>query len=184
MTQEKIDEKCPKCEAQLSIRLGKRGRFVGCTAYPDCDYTRSMDGDDEEDKAIIADRNCPKCESDLVVRHGKYGKFIGCSSYPNCKFIEPLEKPKNTDVECPKCHEGKILERKSRRGKVFFSCERYPKCDYAIWNMPLAQPCPQCQWPILTVKTTKKRGSEKVCPQASCSFTEAYIEPQKDKEAE
>lgn len=174
VTQEKIDEKCPKCDKQLSIRLGKRGRFIGCTAYPDCDYTRSLEGDDEQDQEIVADRQCPTCESDLVVRHGKYGKFIGCSAYPKCKFIEPLEKPKNTEVACPKCKEGTILERRSRRGKVFFSCDRYPKCDYAIWNMPLAEACPQCHWPILSVKTTKRRGTEKVCPQQNCSFTESY----------
>lgn len=182
VTQEKIDEKCPKCGKQLSIRLGKRGRFIGCTAYPDCDYTRSLEGDDEQDQEIVAGRKCPKCESDLVVRHGKYGKFIGCSSYPDCKFIEPLEKPKNTEVTCPKCKEGTILERRSRRGKTFFSCDRYPKCDYAIWNMPIAEACPQCQWPILTVKTTKRRGREKVCPQQSCTYTESF--PQGESEDE
>ncbi|PHQ81222.1 MAG: DNA topoisomerase I [Coxiella sp. (in: Bacteria)] len=186
VTQEKIDEKCPKCDKQLSIRLGKRGRFIGCTAYPDCDYTRSMDGDDEKDQEIIEGRKCPQCESDLVIRHGRYGKFIGCSNYPDCKFIEPFEKPKDTEVKCPKCKEGNILQRKSRRGKIFYSCERYPKCDYAIWNLPIDQPCPQCHWPILTVKTTKRRGTEKVCPQQSCSFSEAFPEgaPKEEEEEE
>lgn len=176
VTQEKIDENCPKCDKQLSIRLGKRGSFIGCTAYPDCDYTRSVGDDAGKQEEIIADRKCPKCESDLIIREGKYGKFIGCSNYPNCKFIEPLEKPKDTGVKCPKCKEGNILQRKSRRGKIFFSCERYPSCDYATWNMPLDTPCPECKWPILTVKTTKRRGTEKVCPQQSCRFTEAYPE--------
>ncbi len=176
VTQEKIDEKCPKCNKDLSIRLGKRGRFIGCTAYPECDYTRSLDGDDEKDQELVADRKCPQCESNLVVRHGRYGKFIGCGNYPDCKYIEPLEKPKDTEVKCPKCKEGNILERKSRRGKIFFSCERYPKCDYAIWNMPLNTPCPKCKWPILTVKTTKRSGTQKVCPQQNCSFAEDYPE--------
>ena len=168
VTQEKIDEKCPKCSGQLSIRLGKRGRFIGCTLYPECDYTRSLEGDDQQDQQIIADRKCPKCEKDLVVRHGRYGKFIGCSGYPDCKFIEPFEKPKDT--------KGDMLERKSRRGKVFFSCDKYPTCTYATWNLPLDEPCPLCHWPILTIKTTKRSGTQKVCPQPNCKFAEDYPE--------
>lgn len=176
VTQEKIDEKCPKCSGQLSIRLGKRGRFIGCTLYPECDYTRSLEGDDQQDQQIIADRKCPKCEKDLVVRHGRYGKFIGCSGYPDCKFIEPFEKPKDTGVKCPKCKKGDMLERKSRRGKVFFSCDKYPTCTYATWNLPLDEPCPLCHWPILTIKTTKRSGTQKVCPQPNCKFAEDYPE--------
>lgn len=173
VTQEKIDENCPKCGKQLSIRLGKRGRFIGCTAYPECDYTRNMDGVDNTIE-VVADRKCPDCQSDLIIRHGKFGRFIGCSNYPKCKFIETLEKPKDTDVTCPKCKEGHILERKSRRGKIFFSCERYPKCDYALWNKPLNESCPDCKWPILTVKTTKRNGTEKVCPQQNCHFSQPF----------
>lgn len=176
VTQEKIDEKCPKCGGQLSIRLGKRGRFIGCTVYPDCDYTRSLDGDDDQDQEVIADRKCPECNKDLVVRHGRYGKFIGCSGYPDCKFIEPFEKPKDTGVTCPKCKKGTMLERKSRRGKVFFSCDKYPTCTYATWNLPIAEACPKCKWPILTVKTTKRSGTQKVCPQQDCKFVEDYPE--------
>ena len=184
VTQEQIDEKCPKCSAPLSIRLGKRGRFIGCTAYPDCDYTRSLDGDDDQDKEIIGDRKCPECSKDLLVRHGRYGKFIGCSGYPDCKFIEPFEKPKDTGVTCPKCKKGTMLQRKSRRGKEFFSCDKYPTCTYATWNMPLDEPCPTCHWPILTIKTTKRSGTQKVCPQQDCKFVEDYPEgaPKKDDE--
>ncbi len=172
VTQEKIDEKCPKCEKPLSIRLGKRGRFIGCTAYPDCDYTRNVDGDQETtEPEIVKDRKCPECESDLVIKAGRYGKFIGCSNYPNCKHMEPLEKPEDTEVDCPKCKKGHILKRKSRRGKVFFSCERYPDCEYAIWNKPVAEKCPTCDWPILSIKTTKRKGTEKICPQKSCNYS-------------
>jgi DNA topoisomerase-1 len=170
VTQEPIDEKCPTCGKQLSIRLGKRGRFVGCTAYPECDYTRNMDGQVIEEPEVVEGRSCPKCDHDLVIKHGRYGKFIGCSNYPKCKFMEPLEKPKNTEVTCPECNEGNILERKSRRGKVFYSCERYPKCKYAIWNWPIPEPCPKCNWPILSIKTTKKNGTQVVCPQKECDF--------------
>ena len=181
VTHEKIDEKCPKCGGELSIRLGRRGRFIGCMSYPECDYARNLNGDDDEkDAEIIKDRKCPECDHDLVIKHGRYGKFIGCSNYPNCKHIEPIEKPADTGVECPECHKGNILKRKSRYGKVFYSCERYPDCTYALWNEPLAEPCPKCNWPILSVKTTKKRGTEKVCPQKDCRFSEPYDPPTRD----
>lgn len=174
VTQELLDEDCPKCGKKLSSRLGRSGRFIGCTAYPECDYTRNINGDEAEttEPEVVEGRQCPKCESDLWVRTGRYGKFIGCSSYPKCKHIESLEQPTNTGVTCPQCNKGEILTRKSRRGKIFYSCSGYPDCDYALWNEPLAEACPDCQWPILTVKTTKSRGTEKVCPQKECGFTE------------
>jgi len=175
VTQEAIDENCPKCGKQLTIRLGRRGSFIGCSGFPDCDYTRNV-GDDAEsaEPEVIEGRKCPECSSDLIIRQGRYGKFIGCSSYPDCKYIEPLEKPKDTGVQCPECKKGNILQRKSRNGKIFFSCERYPDCSYAIWNEPLAEPCPLCHWPITMIKTTKKRGTERVCPQKDCKFSEPY----------
>ena len=173
VTQELLDEDCPKCGKKLSSRLGRSGRFIGCTAYPECDYTRNINGEEtSSEPEVVADRKCPKCESDLWVRTGKYGKFIGCSSYPKCKHIESLEQPTNTGVTCPQCKKGEILTRKSRRGKIFYSCSDYPDCDYALWNEPLNEECPGCKWPILTIKTTKSRGTEKVCPQKDCSHTE------------
>ncbi len=171
VTQEKIDEQCPKCDKQLAIRLGKRGRFIGCTAYPDCDYTRNLSDDAATEPEVIKDRKCPDCGSDLVIKAGRYGKFIGCSGYPDCTFIEPLEKPQDTKVTCPKCKKGNILKRKSRRGKVFYSCKRYPDCKYAIWYPPIAEACPKCKWPILMIKTTKRKGKEKVCPQKECNYS-------------
>jgi DNA topoisomerase-1 len=174
VTQEKMDEDCPECGKPLSIRLGRTGRFIGCTAFPECSYTRSLNDDGEDDNAeeIIGDRKCPNDGADLVIKHGRYGKFIGCSSYPKCKFIEPLVKPRDTEVKCPKCNDGTILERKSKRGKIFFSCSEYPKCEYALWNEPLPEPCPKCEWPIVTVKVTKRAGKQKVCPQKECDFIE------------
>ena len=132
------------------------------------------DGTQANEPEIVPDRKCPSCESDLVIKTGKYGKFIGCSAYPKCKHIEPLEKPLDTGVECPKCKTGSILKRKSRYGKIFYSCSDYPKCDYALWNVPVNEPCPACDWPILTLKTTKRRGPEKVCPQKDCKYATPY----------
>ena len=176
VTQEAIDEKCPECSSPLSIRLGRNGRFIGCTNYPDCSYTRNLneDGTSSDEPEVIEGRTCPSCDSPLVFKTGKYGKFIGCSAYPKCKHIEPLEKPMDTTVECPQCKKGSILKRKSRNGKIFYSCSGYPKCDYALWNNPIKESCPQCNWPILTVKETKRRGVEKVCPQKECSYATPY----------
>ena len=183
VTTEPLDETCPKpgCGRPLVIRLGKRGRFVGCTGYFDkenpCDYTRDLGEDGERtEPEVIEGRTCPKCGGNLVVRTGRYGKFAGCAAYPECKHIEPLERPTDTGVACPQCGKGSLMSRKSRRGKPFFSCSTYPKCDYAVWNEPLAEPCPTCAWPILTLKTTKSRGTERVCPQRECSYSEAVSE--------
>jgi DNA topoisomerase-1 len=177
VTQEAIDEACPQCGKPLSIRLGRHSRFIGCTSYPECNYTRSLDEDKSDGASqpdVIDGRLCPQCNSALQLKVGRYGKFIGCSNYQNCKFLEPLQKPADTGVDCPDCHQGKILKRKSRAGKIFYSCARYPDCKYALWNEPVAQACPKCAWPLLTLKTTKKRGTELVCPHTPCDFTQPY----------
>jgi DNA topoisomerase-1 len=174
VTHEALDEACPECGSPLSIRLGRHGRFIGCTNYPECKYTRDLGEGREEstEPEVLEGRTCPKCDSPLVVKEGRYGKFAGCSAYPECRHIEPLEKPVSTGVTCPKCGSGTLMQRKSRRGKVFYSCSTYPECDYAVWNEPLEEPCPRCGWPILTLKTTKSRGTQKVCPQPDCSYAE------------
>ncbi len=181
VTQEPIDEKCPTCGGQLAIRLGRNGRFIGCTNYPECDYTRNLNGDQE---AAPADeevgRDCPECGSKLVFKQGKYGRFIGCSGYPKCRYIESLDKPEDTGVTCPQCYKGSLMKRKSRKGKIFFSCSTYPKCDYAVWDQPLAEPCPSCAWPIVTLKITKRRGAEKVCPKCKHAEPAALPEEQRD----
>jgi DNA topoisomerase-1 len=181
VTQEALEELCPKCGQHLVIRLGRRGRFIGCSAYPECDYTRNLNDDPdavEAEPEIVEGRTCPQCDSPLQIKNGPYGKFIGCTSYPKCKFIEPLDKPKETGVTCPECKKGQLIERKSRYGKLFYSCNTYPTCKYAVWNPPINEPCPQCHWPIMTIKTTKRRGTEKVCPQKECGYSEVITPPE------
>lgn len=181
VTQEKIEEKCPECGNGLSIRLGRGGRFIGCDGFPECNYTRSLESSGEEEEITI-DHPCPQCSKELKVKHGRFGKFIGCSGYPECRHIEPLEKPKDTEVICPVCKKGNIVQRKSRRGKIFYSCARYPDCEYAIWDEPLPEPCPKCNWPVLTKKITKRSGSFKLCPQKECGFKERLEEDSEDSE--
>lgn len=177
VTTENTDEKCPKCEKTLAIRLGKRGRFIGCTGYPECDYTKDLATSDQQQDAsadtnhpAIEGRQCPDCQHPLIIKAGRYGKFIGCSNYPQCKHIEPLEKPGDTQIDCPICNEAHILKRRSRKGKIFYSCGSYPKCNYALWNEPVEHQCPKCAWPILTIKETKKHGRQLICPKEGCDY--------------
>ncbi|MEJ2388244.1 MAG: topoisomerase DNA-binding C4 zinc finger domain-containing protein, partial [Chromatiaceae bacterium] len=186
VTQEIIEETCPQCGAPLAIRLGRHGRFIGCTRYPECDYTRDLAPRDQEEQPpaeVVEGRTCPECGSPLHVKRGRYGKFIGCSAYPKCRHIEPLERPADTGVVCPKCQRGTLLKKQSRRGKVFYSCSTYPKCDYAVWHEPIAGPCPQCGWPILTVKVTKRGPAQRVCPQKDCSYSAPFEETAEHEEA-
>ena len=178
VTQEAIDENCPKCGGQLAIRLGKRGRFIGCTNYPECDYTRNVDGDASEpppstEPEVVEGRTCPLCDSPLHIKQARSGsKFIGCSNYPKCKHTESMPED-NTGVTCPQCNSGTLIRKKSRFGTFFYACSNYPTCKYAVSHQPLNEPCPQCGWPILTLKTTKRWGTQKVCPQKECDFVES-----------
>ena len=175
VTHEEMDEDCPDCGSRLSIRLGRNGRFIGCTNYPTCKYTRNLNDDgNTPPPEVLEGRSCPKCESSLVLKSGRYGKFIGCSGYPACKYIEPLEKPEDSGVPCPECQKGTLIKRKSRFGKIFYSCSGYPDCKYAVWNPPVSEPCPACHWPLTTIKTTKRKGTERVCPQKTCGHASPW----------
>jgi len=127
---------------------------------------------------VVEGRTCPECGSALHLKPGRYSKFIGCSNYPKCKFTEPLEKQVDTGVQCPICGQGTLIKKKSRYGNFFYSCSSYPTCKYAISNEPIAEPCPKCGWQILMLKTTKRRGTEKLCPQKACDYVE-QVEPTK-----
>ena len=173
VTTEIIDEQCPLCAKPLAIRLGKRGRFIGCTGYPECNYTKDLASKTAEQsipEVLLPDHNCPKCNAALQIKIGRYGRFLGCSNYPNCKHMESLEKPPDTGIRCPKCNDANIVQRKSRKGKIFFSCLGYPKCDYALWNAPIDQSCPICKWPFLTYKETKSNGRQIICPHEGCKY--------------
>lgn len=171
VTHEQLEENCPSCGKVLSMRLGKSGKFIGCTGFPECDYTRSIGITTiQQPPEIITDRLCPECSNQLIIKIGRYGKFIGCSNYPFCKFIESFNKKEEIDIECPLCTKGHFVKRKSRYGTFFYACSAYPACKYAIKGQPIKEQCPNCGWPILGLKTTKKNGSEKICPKEGCGF--------------
>lgn len=190
VAQKELDEKCPTCGKPLSLRLSRNGQFIGCTGYPDCNYTRDVarDSEDGENTAArnekkLEGRSCPTCGKGLFTRVGRYGKFIGCEGYPICRYIEPLEKPKALGITCPSCKAHELLERKTRRGGLFFACSGYPKCRYAQWERPIEEACPKCKWPLLGLKETKRK-TEKVCPQKECSYSEMIAETKEMKKDE
>jgi len=173
VTHEETDQTCPECGKPMAIKLGRFGRFLACTGYPECKHSQPLNGNAEEQaEPEMSDQKCDKCGAPMVIKHGRYGKFLGCSAYPECKNIQPMEKPKDTGIPCPECGNGTFLEKKSRRGKVFYSCSAYPKCKNALWNKPIDQPCPKCGAPFVTEKITKRRGLEHMCSEEGCDWRE------------
>jgi DNA topoisomerase-1 len=164
-----IEETCENCGKPMVVKRGRFGQFLACTGYPECKTTRKIIATKQGLTAAkpdqILDEKCPKCGSNLVVKQGRFGEFTACTSYPTCKYV----KQKPTGVLCPK-DGGDIVERKSRRGKVFFGCANYPDCDFTLWNRPVSEKCPDCGAPFLVEKTTKKHGRQLVCNNETCSY--------------
>ncbi|MCF6266694.1 MAG: type I DNA topoisomerase [Desulfuromusa sp.] len=180
ITTEKTDKTCPECGKELVIKLGRSGRFLACSGFPDCRHTEPLNSDGKEvEEPVVSDEKCEKCGSPMLIKTGRYGKFLACSGYPKCKNIQPLEKPKSLGITCPECGEGEIMEKKSRYGKIFYSCNRYPKCKYALWNPPKEEPCQKCGWPLTEIKTTKRWGTVQRCPQENCDWEKELIPPVK-----
>ncbi len=180
ITTEKTDKICPECGKELVIKLGRSGRFLACSGFPDCRHTEPLNSDGTEaEEPVISDEKCEKCGEPMLVKTGRYGKFLACSGYPKCKNIQPMEKPKALGITCPECGEGEMMEKKSRYGKIFYSCNRYPKCKYALWNLPKEEPCPKCGWPLTEIKVTKRWGTVQRCPQEECDWEKELIPPVK-----
>ncbi len=158
------DAICERCGSKMVKRWGKRGYFLACSSYPKCRYTREVEGNGENQTQTEA--RCEKCGSPMVIKNGKFGRFLACSNYPTCKFTRSLD----TGVRCPQegC-DGVIVERKTRKGRIFYSCTNYPKCTYALWDKPIPEKCPQCGFPFL-VEKQGKGGINKRCPQKECGY--------------
>jgi DNA topoisomerase I len=161
---------CEKCGRPMVLKRGRFGEFMACSGYPECRNTKKIvkSADSARVKQDVPlDEKCPLCGKNLAIKHGRYGEYTACSNYPECKFI----KMKTTGVPCPKesCG-GEIVERKSRRGKVFYGCSRYPDCDFVLWNKPVNEPCPVCHASFTLVKTTKRTGTIRFCHIEGCDF--------------
>jgi DNA topoisomerase-1 len=161
-----LDEVCPQCGRQLVIKDGRYGRFIACSGYPDCDYKGSF----QKKEAEPLEEKCPQCGGQLVVRYGKYGSFIACSNYPQCTYTK--KESRDTGISCPRNCGGKILRRKTRKGKIFFGCSNYPNCNFATWDEPVKQPCPECGREFVLRKSQIKGDSYLYCSDEECSYKE------------
>ncbi|KLV03246.1 DNA topoisomerase [Photobacterium aquae] len=171
-----LDGSCPQCGETLVIRNSKRGPFLGCSGYPACDYIKPM-GQNDGHIVKYLQTPCPDCGEELVLRQGRYGMFIGCSGYPECHHIEsPEKKAPSTDVACPECGRGHLLERKSRYGKVFYACDQYPACRFAVNAKPVVGRCQLCGFSLLIEKKLAS-GIKLQCADRRCH---AYQEPQQN----
>jgi len=174
---------CPECSKPLRIKVGKNGHFLACSGYPECtyssDYTRDEKGKIQPVKPLeeeVTDKNCEKCGMPMVVKRGRYGDFLACSGYPECKNTQSLNSNgsgKTIGVSCPqKDCTGEIVERSSKRGKLFYGCNRFPECTFATWDKPIDRQCPVCDAKFLVEKTTKKEGTLLTCLAEGCGFKE------------
>ncbi|HYM81907.1 MAG TPA: type I DNA topoisomerase [Candidatus Limnocylindria bacterium] len=154
---------CPNDGAMLVKKFGRRGPFLACPNYPTCKYTRPVD---DAELPTPIEGQCPDCSASLVVRNGPYGRFISCSRRPDCKFTKPV----TLGIPCPECGQGEIVERRSKRGKIFYGCTRYPDCTFAAWDKPRLTPCPNCGAPFLVEKETKKHGLVLRCVRCKSQF--------------
>ncbi|MBU2566708.1 type I DNA topoisomerase [Patescibacteria group bacterium] len=161
---------CPECGKPMQVKSGRFGKFLACSGYPECKSTKPLEGQPEPPKAEPTDEKCPTCNAPMLKKIGRFGPFLACSNYPECKTIVNIEVPaldqNGNKIKCPKCKEGDILERKSKKGKLFYSCNQYPKCDQAFWDKPTGDPCPECKYPTLV-----RKGKTIYCPdKENCKY--------------
>jgi len=162
--QEETNESCPECGAPLVIKWGRNGRFISCSEFPKCKFTKPL----EEEEAITTEEKCEKCGSPMVVKSGRYGRFLACSTYPECKTTKPYD----LGIPCPRegC-EGKLTEKRSKRWRIFYGCSSYPKCDFATWDKPVAQECPSCKARFMVSKSSKAKGEYLKCLECGHQLT-------------
>ena len=170
---------CPNCGKPMVVRNGKNGtQFLGCSGYPECKTVMSMNVLSEneseteneppkEPEVEKCEEKCDKCGSEMVFKIGPYGKYMECLE---CKNRKPYHK--STGVTCPKCGQGVIVERKSKRGTLFYGCNKYPECDFVLWNEPIEEKCPKCN--SLFTKKILKNGTTIVC--SKCGFKKEEVQ--------
>jgi DNA topoisomerase-1 len=161
-TEKMTEEKCPTCGKNLVQRQGRFGEFLACSGFPKCRYTRNL-GEDEKPTGEV----CEKCGKPMVIKHSRFGKMLACSGYPDCKNFKPMLS--TTGVKCPRqgCT-GDLVIRRTKRGKVFYSCSTWPECRFALWDKPVNEKCPNCG-SILVEKVSKKETVHK-CTNVNCDY--------------
>ncbi len=163
--------KCPNCGRPMLVRTSRKGtQFLGCSGYPECKTAMSLNAINESEELQnaeqeVCEEKCDKCGSDMVYKTGPYGKYMECIN-PECGSRKAVIK--TTGVTCPKCGQGQIVERKSKRGTIFYGCNKYPDCDFVMWNEPTGETCPDCG--ALLGKVVTKKGTTLKCSNAKCGF--------------
>ena len=173
---EETDEVCDKCSQPMIVKWGRFGKFMACSAYPECKNTKQIAKEGTDGKAVseptTVEGVCDKCQSSLILKVGRFGKFIACSNYPDCKFTKPID----LGINCPKekC-KGKIAGRRSKKGRMFYGCTAYPNCDFVSWDKPLSEPCPQCNHAFTVEKWKKDEGVSIICPVSECDYKKSAV---------
>ena len=168
--QESTDEVCELCGKPMIIKWGRNGKFMACSGYPDCKNTKPLP-EDQEKHQHLAGMKCELCGGDMLVRSSRFGTFLGCSNYPKCKNTKPI----SMGIKCPKCKEGDLIERKTKRKRTFYGCSRYPDCDFASWDKPSSQPCETCGAPFMVIKYSEKRGEYLKCPSCKAEVEKEQV---------
>ena len=156
--QEQTDILCDQCGRKMVIKWGRHGRFLSCSGFPECKNAKPLE--EESGKQEVTGEKCNQCGADMVIRSGKYGRFLACSAYPKCKNTKPI----TLGIPCPEPYcTGELVEKRTKRGKIFYGCSAYPTCTFATWYKPVEQTCPTCGAPFLVEKTTKAKGTFLYC---------------------
>ncbi len=164
-------ERCPKCGNPIELKTGRFGPYLACVKNKDtCDYVKSLRKGRAPDRPT--DEKCQLCSSPMVIKTGRFGEFLACTTYPACKGTRPIP----LGINCPKCAEGGLAERRTKRGKSFWGCVRYPACDFTTWNKPVPETCAECGWVGLEKKTSKAEGETRVC--LKCGNKTVVAEPE------
>jgi DNA topoisomerase-1 len=165
------EEYCENCGRPMVLKKGRFGTFFACTGYPDCKTTKPIGGTQKKPDVQL-DETCPVCGSNMVLKTGRFGEFTACGNYPTCKHV----KQKTIGMKCPECNEGEVVERRSKRGKTFYGCNRWPDCNFVTWGKPVQEKCPECGGPYMVEKWLKA-GPVLQCPNADCKYKQPMLVP-------
>ncbi len=169
--QVETDIKCEKCDNMMVIKWGRHGEFLACSAYPECkstkEFAKKADGQIEVKEDTMIDENCDKCGKSMVLKMGRFGEFLACSGYPDCRNTKSI----GTGVHCPKCESGALVQKSTRRGRIFYACDKYPDCEFAVWDKPINEKCPKCDYAFLLEKYAKRGTDDNfVCGNSECDY--------------
>ena len=171
LTEQGEEEYCENCGRPMVLKKGRFGTFYACTGYPDCKTTKPVGGTQKKPDQLL-DEKCPQCGNHMVLKTGRFGEFTACSNYPTCKYV----KQKTIGMKCPECSEGEITERRSKKGRTFYGCNRYPDCNFVSWGKPIAEKCPECGSSYMVEKWLKA-GPVWQCPNPECKHKQPAPQP-------